>query len=228
MLMRTLERSPHVWVHHESRRSVAFRDFRLRSERTLERLIAWSPAKWVVFKPVCDAHLTDRLLERFPGARVLWPYRRYEDVANSAVRRWGGHHKDIMRAITRGDWEWLGWRGERLSPETVNLILRLYRDDMGFEEAAALQWYLRNHFYFELGLDRDSRVLLLSYERLVTAPKENFERVLSFLGGCPREGLDLGAISPRSLGKSPFPQIDPEIEQLCERMMHRLEHQSPR
>jgi hypothetical protein len=228
MLMDTLENSPQTTVFHESPRSLAFREFRLRSDRMIARLIDWSPAPWVVFKPVCDAHRLDHYLERFPSSRVIWPYRRYQDVANSAVRKWGGHQREIIRAIAGGGEAWLGWRGERLAPDVVETIGRLYRDDLSPEEGAALQWYLRNHFYFRLGLDRDPRVLLLRYEDLVTSPKGHFERIFAFLGDCPLAGLDLSAINPRSIGKASFPGVDPSIAALCEEMMERLDERNRR
>jgi hypothetical protein len=228
MLMESLEVSPHTTVFHESPRSLAFSAFRLRSDAVIARLIAWSPAPWVVFKPVCDAHRLDRYLERFPAARVIWPWRRYQDVANSAVKKWGDHQKQIIRAIARGGEPWLGWRGERLEPDVTQRVAALYHDGMSPEEGAAIQWYLRNHFYFRLGLDRDPRVLLLRYEDLVTSPKEHFERIFAFLGDCPLDGLDLSRIDPRSIGKASFPAIDPAIERLCEEMVGRLEERSRR
>lgn len=226
MLMDTIEVSPHTWVYHESPRNLAFRDYRLRSLPWIARLIEWTRARWVVFKPVCDAHRLDHVLARFPAARVIWPYRRCQDVANSAVRKWGSHHREILAAIARRDWAWLGWRGERLEPALVERIANLYCDDMCLEAAAAFQWYLRNHFFFELALDKDPRVLLLRYEDLVAAPQDHFQRVFSFVGNCPRDGLNLSAISTRSVGKAPFPAIDPRIAALCDELTHRLDAQN--
>ena len=223
MLMDTIEVSPHTWVYHESPYNLAFRDYRLRPLAWIDRLTSWTRARWVVFKPICDAHRMDGILERFPTARVIWPYRSYQDVANSAVRKFGDHHREIIAAIARRDWNWLGWRGERLAPEIVGRITDLYRADMSLEAAAALQWYLRNHFYFELALDKDPRVLLLRYEDLVTTPQEHFRRIFSFVGDCPLDGLNLSEISARSVGKSPFPAIDPEIAALCDELTHRLD-----
>jgi len=226
MLMDTIEVSPHTWVYHESSYNLAFRDYRLRPLSWIDRLVEWTRARWVVFKPVCDAHLMDHILERFPAARIIWPYRSYQDVANSAVRKWGAHHREIMGAIARQDRAWLGWRGERLDPVVVQCVANLYRDDMSLEAAASLQWYLRNHFFFELALDKDPRVLLLRYEDLVAAPKEHFRRIFSFVGNCPLDGLNLSAISTRSVARAPFPDIDPEIAALCDELTSRLDAQN--
>jgi len=150
MVMWTLERSPDVWVHHEHSRSVAFRDFRLRPTPIIERLIQRAPAPVVAFKPICDSHLTRRYLERHPGARAVWVYRRFPDVANSLVRAFGGHEKDILRWIVRGDWDWLDWRGEGLSSEAVELVRGCFHESMKDEEAASIVWYLRTRFYLDL------------------------------------------------------------------------------
>lgn len=221
MMIRTITRCPMARVYDENSHASSL-DYRLRSDSVLARLIRKSYAPVVVFKPICDAHLTDRLLERHPNSRALWPFRRYEDVANSAVRKWKGHQKDIMKWIRDRDWSQLGWRGERLSPALIDLITRLYREDMTHEEGAALQWYLRNTFYFDLGLDQDHRVRLVRYEDLVSKPLESFERVFAFMG-CPFDPRYVDDVFATSIKKAPFPSIDPEIRSLCDGMAARLE-----
>ncbi len=221
MLMWTLERSPDVWVWHEHKLSAAFRDYRLRPTANIERLIASGPAPVVAFKPVCDAHLTDRLLERHPGSRAVWIFRGHTDVANSAVRNFGEHMRDIVRWIARGDTDLLGWRGERLAPDVVDLVREVDRDDLPLEDASALFWYMRNRFFFDLGLDRNPRTLLVRYEDLVTGGEAAFARVFSFLE-TPFDPAFLEGLFSDSVGKNAFPEIDPRIQRACDELEARL------
>lgn len=222
MVAWTLERSPLVWVHHEHRLSPAFRDYRLRPTPVVERLIARAPTSLVAFKPICDAHLTDRLLARHAGARAIWIFRGYPDVANSVVRNWPGHARDILRWIVEGDTDWLAWRGERLGPDALAFVSESYRPDMPDEEAAAVFWWLRNHFFFELGLDRDPRVLLVRYEELVSNGETPFRRLFEF-AGVPFEPRFLEAVFDTSVGKRPFPAIDTRVAARCDALLARLE-----
>lgn len=222
MVMWTLERSPEVWPYHEHWWSPAFRDYRLRSTATIERLIRRSPSPIVVFKPICDSHLTDRLLERHSGSRAIWIYRRFQDAASSTVRNWGGHQLDIMRWIVDGDTDWLGWRGERLPSDLVELAHALFRDDMSWEEAAAFTWLVRNRFFFDLGLDRDPRVLLVRYEDLVGSDEEPFRRLFEFVG-VPLSPTFLDHVFSESVGKHAFPPIHPELERRCRALLERLD-----
>jgi len=222
MLMDTIERAPDAWVYHEDSRSVAFRNYRLRSDEVIERLIRRSYARTVGFKPVCDSHWTDRLLDRHPDSRAIWIYRDYQDVANSAVRNFGAHQADIVRWIVEKDWKTLDWRGERLSESTVDLVHRVYRSDLSPEEGAALFWYMRNQLFFELSLHRDERVLFVRYEHLVGRPGEVFPRVFSFIG-CTLDPVFYAGVFESSVRKHAFPEIDPELRKACEELQARLD-----
>lgn len=221
MLISVLDRSTHTWTYDEGV-GPAFVGYRLAEPEVVERCVARSLAPVVAFKPICDAQHADRLLERHPGSRALWIYRRVADVANSAVRNWGGHQKDIMRWISEGDWHRLGWRGELLAPESVEKIEAIYSDKLSPEEAGALFWWLRNRIYFDLGLDRDERVLLVRYEDLVGDPPAQFRRIFDFVG-CPWDDAVVEDVFATSVGKAPFPDIDPRIRELCDELTARLD-----
>jgi hypothetical protein len=221
MLLEVLDRSSSIWVYEEGWRP-AFVGYRLAAPDVVERLIRRSPAPLVAFKPICDSHLTDRLLHLHPGSKAVWIYRRYPDVANSAIRNWGDHQRDVVRWICAGDWARLDWRGERLSPATVDSFRHLARGDISPAEGAALFWYLRNHFYFELGLESDRRVLLVRYEDLVAQPAQHFARISEFIDS-PLEPRAFAPVFPSSVNKEPCPEIDPEIRSLCDGLLARLD-----
>jgi len=222
MVMWTLERSPEVWVYHEHFWSPAFRDYRLRTTSVVDRLIQRCPAPVVAFKPVCDSHLVDRYLERHQGSRAVWVYRRYEDVANSAVRNFRAHQRDMMQWIVRGDTDWLGWRGERIAPDVLELIRNTFRESMPYEEGASLFWYMRSRLYFDLGLDQDDRVLLVRYEDLVDQEGQDFQRLFGFVG-LPYDPAFRRDVFQTSIGKHPFPEIDGRVRDACEALQERLD-----
>jgi hypothetical protein len=222
MVMWTLERAPDTWVYHEHRLSPAFRDYRLRPTPVIERLVARSPAPVVAFKPICDSHLTDRLLARHAGSRAIWIYRRYADVANSAVRNFGEHLRDILRWIVQGDTDWLGWRGERLAPDAVELVRARFREDLPLEEAGALFWYLRNRFFLDLGLDREPRVLLVRYEDLVAGGEEPFREIFEF-AGCAWNPAFTADVFASSVGKDRFPALGDETRAACDALQAGLD-----
>ena len=220
MFMQTVDRSPEIYSYNEHERA-AFREFRLRAPELIERLVRDSSARAVVFKPLCDSHLTDRLLERHARSRAVWIYRRYPDVVNSALKMWGGNERAI-RWIAEGRWQDLDWRGERLAPEAIELVQHQHREGLSAAESTALFWYLRTGFYFELGLDRSPRVLLARYEDLVGDPRASFARCFRFFG-CELEPEQVAHVVTTSVGRRAPPRLKPEIERLCEQRMQEFD-----
>lgn len=221
MLIDTLQKSPTVWSHPE-KSWLAYDAFRLRSPETVRRITEATPASVVVYKPLCDSHLTDRILDEHPEARAFWVWRRWPDVVNSAVHKWGDHQVEVVRGIAEGRFDELGWRGERLDDAIVATIRRLWHEGMNPHTGAALQWWLRNGFYFSLGLDDDPRVRLIRYEDLVEDPARMFHEVFDFLES-PWDPAYVADIVPTSVGLRPPPPVDPEVAELCDAMTRRLE-----
>ena len=221
MLMRVLDNSPHTRIFHENHAS-AFHDFQLRSDRTLRTLIRLNPAPAQIFKPICDSHKADLLLDRFPQAKAVWIYRHPEDVANSADQKWGAHQRDLAAAVASGQLDAWGWRTERLPDELVQTIKRVYRPDLSPAEGALLFWYMRNSFYFSLGLDKQPRVRLVRYEDLVTQPDQAFPPILEHLSVPLSPGL-FDMVRPSSIRRRPPPEASPEIRSLCLDLLARFD-----
>ena len=221
MLIWALGRSDSIWVYEEGSRP-AFLGYRLAPQETLVRLVRRAPAPLVVFKPICDSHLADEILDGLPGSRALWIYRRYPDVVNSALRTWGDHQRNVMQWIAEGDWERLDWRGERLTRENQELVRRLAREGLDSHDGAALFWYLRNQFLFELGLDRDPRILLLRYEDLVEDPHRGFGRIAGFLDTV-LEPRTYQQVFRSSVGREPPHSFGSEVRALCDGLLERLD-----
>lgn len=228
MLLRTLDRAADSWVYPEHNRRAFDGDFRLRSLSHVESLIEESPAPIVLFKPICDSHRADIILDRFHsrGARALWIYRNYRDVTNSLVDKWGDHFITVIRSIASGDIQQVGWRGERLSEALAADVGRLAGNHPSKVDAAAIFWYLRNSFYFDLGLNEDPRVRLVSYDRLVAAPTEYLPAVFRFV----RLHFDVSCarnIHRDSVNLRPAPPLSQAVESECEGLLARMDQDHP-
>jgi len=221
MLVSVLDRAPDVWLYNEFHRA-AFDNYRLRTLPSIQRLIDKCYAPFVAFKPLCDSHRTDEVLDRFPSARAIWIYRRYQDTSNSAVRRFENHRRDWVGWIANDDYARLGWRGERLEDDLVQLMKQQYRANMLLEDAAALTWYQRTQLYYQLGLDAHDRVLLVQYETLVRSPADEFRRIFDFVG-CPFSEQYVDRVRTSSIEKDNFPKINSDIRALCDKFQTRID-----
>lgn len=89
-------------------------------------------------------------------------------------------------------------------------------------DAAALFWYLRNRFFFDLGLDRHPAVMPLRYEDLLRDPSGTIAGVYRFAGmDCPRGGAAL--VRGESSGEGNGVELSADIEQLCSELLERLD-----
>lgn len=216
MIIGAIGNSPHGWDYPESVFSTAFNGYYLREDWIIKQLIRRTPAPIVGFGSILDSQSVDSLLNRFEGAKAIWIYRRYEDVANSCARmQWGSELKNYARWVSRGELEKLGARGKGISADTVRLFGKLYRDDLTDEDAACLYWYLRNHLFFELELYNDPRVLLVQYEDTVLDKEKRFRRIFDFLG-FPYDPAIVKDVFASSVSKNRRPDIDPAIREVCD------------
>jgi hypothetical protein len=114
-----------------------------------------------------------------------------------------------------------GWLGLGMSGETHALLRDVVPESLDDPTASALQWYFRNMLFFEQAFDADERVLPVRYERLVSHPAPEFERIFRFIGidFSPRVA---SRVSPRSIGKNPPPAITPPVRNLCDSLLGRF------
>ena len=223
MVVRAMEAAPEVEVHNENDRR-AFDRFRLRSDATVRVIVASSRHRYVLFKPLCDSHRVDRLLDEVvtPGSgRAIWAYRAFEGRARSAVAKFGDANLQALRRIAAGDGAGM-WQAERLSPESLDLIAGFDYDRLSRESAAALFWLVRNSLYFELGLDGRPDVTLSSYESLLADPRRALSRLCAFLGVAWHPRL-AAHVSPRAPAWRPPLDIDAGIRRRCQELQERLD-----
>jgi hypothetical protein len=120
MVCAPIGKSPQGLAYQESEFSHALNAYYLRADWIIEWLIRHTPAPLIAFGSILDSQFTDDLLSRFEGAKAIWVYRRYEDMANSSARKkWTDHLKNLARWVSLGELEKLGSRGKRISADTV-------------------------------------------------------------------------------------------------------------
>lgn len=224
MVARALQSFPEVVVYNENSRR-AFRNYRLRDDDCIARLVRRSRSRYVVFKPLCDSHQVTRLLDALPvpnHGSALWVYRDVEGRARSALAKFGDVNLRILREIASGNGR-DRWQAQELSRENLKLLQRFDYSTMTPQTAAALFWYLRNSLYFDLGLDVRRDVLLCSYDRMVSDPHNESIVICRFLG-LPERSDMLRHSDLRSPRESATLAIDPTVGELCRNLAIRLDH----
>jgi hypothetical protein len=179
-------------------------------------------AAMMVLKPLVESQRAHELMAAFPGARVLWAYRHYQDVAASNLKAFGMENgKSDLQPLLAGDPA--NWRSQNSSEVTRETIRRHYAPDMNPFDAAALFWWARMQLYFEQGLDRNPNVLLSRYEDLVTDPARTMRHTYAFLGRPYPGDHIVRDVNAQSVGKGRVSKLSPTIDALCADMLARLD-----
>ncbi len=176
----------------------------------------------VVLKPLVESQRAHELMTAFPGSKVLWAYRHYQDVAASNLKAFGPENgKSDLQPLLRDDPT--NWRSQNSSAETRETIRRFYTVDMNPYDAAALFWWARMQLYFEQRLDQNPDVLLSRYEDLVTDPARTMRRTYAFLGRPYPGDHIVQDVNPQSVGKGRMTKLSPAVDELCASMLTRLD-----
>jgi hypothetical protein len=223
MVVRSLEASAEFEVHNEND-ARAFDRFLLRSDSAIRSLVEASPHRFVLFKPLCDSHRVDGLLDELgtasPG-KAIWVFRSVDGRTRSALAKFGDHSLHVLREIAEGRGDGL-WQAQRLSAESLAVIRGRDFGTTSPQTAAALLWYARNQIYFEASLDSRDDVMLVSYDAFVRASEAHLRAMRAFLGSESTE-VPRGAIQPRG-GPSAIPlDLDPGVRELCDSLERRLD-----
>lgn len=229
MLVFHLARSLRVQLYNEDH-PAAFEQWFIKSFDILDELIQKSYAEFVLFKPIRDTYQMRNLQHRFPAAKFLFSYRHYDDVVNSAYKKfyvvrakqWGVAPEQLPIPVDR----WMSDDFAEFAPapptaETKALIGSLWRPEMDLHSKVALHWLFFNRLYFDLQMAGDPAVWLVGYEQLVTDPHAEFTAVCDFLG-LPFEAEMLADVFASSIGRKPGPALDPAVTAACEEMWQRL------
>ena len=184
--------------------------------------LARDKAPLIVLKPLVESQRVHELTAAFPGAKVLWQYRHYQDVASSNLKAFGADNglKDL-RPFVHNDPD--NWRSQHSTAETRDTIRRFFREEMNPYDAAALFWWARSRLYFDLGLEGDSDVLLCRYEDLATDPAATMRRIYAFLGRPFPGDHIVRDVHPQSVGKGRVSRLSPEVDALCADLLARFD-----
>ncbi len=219
LVMDLLERSMQTDTYHEYDPR-AFDDYHMRERRHIHGLIERSGGEVFVIKALLESQHLSSLLDEFSPTKALWVVRDFRDAVNSLMISFPGFIERIQ-AIAE-DRNACGWRGEGMTDETHALIRQYVHAGINEATSAALKWYYRNILFFDQALDADERVRLVSYERLVTQPAIEIDRIFRFVG-IQQVGRIARWVSPRSIRKRPPPDIDPQVAALCEGLSQRFD-----
>ncbi|MGI9610857.1 MAG: sulfotransferase domain-containing protein [Acidimicrobiia bacterium] len=188
----------------------------------IESIAKRQHAPIMVFKPLVESHRTVEMLDFFPNSAAVWMLRRYEDVANSSLRRFGVEATNRnLGAIARH--EVTHWTAEGASDAVREVVGRYFREDMPPLDGKALIWFARNSLYFDQALHEHPRVRLLRYSEITGDPEKAMRGVYNFAGLSYPQADIVGGIHGRSVGLGKGIQLHPDIRDLCEDMWSRFE-----
>ncbi|MDP6637234.1 MAG: sulfotransferase [Phycisphaerae bacterium] len=186
--------------------------------KTIER----DRAELIVLKPIVESQNALKLLAAFENARILWMYRDFRDAAMSNINTFGPNAGiyDLQCVLDNCDGD---WRAEDLSDDLRAVAAENFSPDMDPHDAAALFWFVRNSWFFELNLHTSARVMLLRYEHLVAEPAAAVKELYGFLGrNFPGERI-LPPIHQDSTGQGANLKLSDGIERLCADLLARID-----
>ena len=199
---------------------------RIKSPEGIRRTIAGERAPILVAKALRESQHAAMLLRGVPESRVIWIYRGYRNVSLSHINTWGkGVAIRKLRPIFDG---YAGplWPSDNASKSTAEIVKAHYSPDVDPETAGVLLWYARNILFFELGLSEDPRVILCKYEGIVADPRKAMTAIYERLGFRYPGDKIIQHIHSRALHRGRDLAISREVEELCERLLERLESAS--
>ena len=203
-------------VRSQSRYSI-----RLKPLGEVAAKIERSPHPLVVLKPLVESQKAPSILREIDRAVCVWVFRHYRDVARSNVKLFSPEvARYNLEPIVREQSD--SWRAELVPEDVRELVVRHYSPDMNPFDGAALFWYARNRLFFDLGLTREERVMLLKYEDLAADPELSLRRLYRHAGiAFPGPRIAEG-IHPSSIGLGRELELSPEIERACEELWSEL------
>ena len=195
---------------------------RLNSFDTIRNNFKTVKAPFIVLKPLVESQNTPELLNFFNNSYALWMFRNFKDVASSNIKHFSLNNGiNNLKPIIESKSD--NWRSEKVSNHVRETITKYFSCDMNLYDAAVLFWYARNSLFFDLELDKMSRVLMCKYGDLVTQPERIVKTIYKQLGQ-PYPSYNItNDLHSTSLQKGKSLELSPEIEDLANEMLDRLE-----
>jgi len=219
MLVHQLNKSMRIELYNEDN-PAAFERWRLKELSVIDRLIAESHARVILFKPILDTYRARTLMAKYLDARFIFTFRHFDDVINSSLKRFGR----MNRINHINSWIQDDFSEFKLEPPpnvSRTAIQELWRPGLSPEDGAALYWLFYNRLYYDLDLDKSERVMLMRYESVVSDPVRHFKALSEFLG-LPYEPVLAEGVFSSSIRRESAPEIDLAIRKACEALWLRL------
>jgi hypothetical protein len=203
---------------------------RLNLPEKVNNTLSKSKANLALMKPLVESQRALYWLERIPRSKIIWLYRDFHDVAASSVLKFGEVEGGIshLRAFVDDEFarrDYVTWKSENASRETLDLMMACHRDSMTAYDSAALFWFARNTLYFDQNLDSMQDVLLLKYEEFVKQPFLTMAYILSQFGIREIRSKTLYDIHRQSVGKGTAHALNGRVQRTCSELLSRLDRQ---
>lgn len=176
-------------------------------------------ARYAVIRPLFESDRAPELLELFPNSVGVWLFRDWPHVVDSMIRKWGDTFFDISKRVesdTRGVWRLEG----QIKAIQQDVRCRNMPDPLA--EVYALYWLMRNQIPFRTGLINHPKVIFLSYEQLVLAPRVHVDRIMKKAGlGGVWKGFRADAFTS-SLYRPVNIEVSEETRMKCDKVYQEL------
>lgn len=219
MVLDSLGKSFQVDVFNEDH-PAAFEKWRLKDFSIIENLNRDGYAKIKLYKPILDSHLARNFLVNFQESKIIFVFRHYSDVINSSIKYFG---KDSW-PIRVEQWvknDFAEFASAPPPDSTIMLIKARWHNDMSTEDSIGLYWLFYNSLFFDLGLHKNNRVVLVKYENIVTQPINDLRKLCQFLGIHYDSKMSKG-IFRSSINREPTPILNNLIRNDCDDLWYKL------
>lgn len=177
---------------------------------------------FIITKPLVETQNILKLLDYFKDSKALWMFRHYKDVVSSNLKEFGIKNGiNNLRPIVGNEPN--NWRSEAVPDNVRTIVLNHFSEDMLPNDAAALFWFIRNYWFFELQLATNPRVIMCKYDDMVSKPGEIFKSIYVFAGQqYPGDKIVID-IDSTSKGKGQRVELSSEIDKLCSELLYKLD-----
>jgi len=225
LMTRVLGRDPDAKVHPEHGPLTLGdrpRYLRLPEPGRLAERVAASRFPVVVLKPLVESQNAATLLAALPGARAVWMFRHWADVARSNLARFGRDNGlRNLRGVVEGGAD--DWRAEGVAPDVRRVVAEHLAGGVAPLDAAALFWWVRNLHFFAQGLAERPDVATCRYEELVAEPERCLRAVYALLGRPFPGPAILTGVTSASVGLGAGLAFSPEVAARCDALLERLQ-----
>jgi hypothetical protein len=180
-------------------------------------------APLIIAKPIVESQRALELLEYFSGAKVIWAYRHYLDVAKSSIELFGSESSLFNLNAVIDPAQRAHWFSQNLAESTRAVVRKHFAPDRPLQDLKCLGWFVRNSLFFQFALESNDRVTLSRYESLVGDPVNEMQRLYRFLQVAFPGSQVCDHIHKSSVRKGSDTRVSDDISDLCQNLLDRLD-----